>query len=109
LTEAEAIEDIRLGFGREYSPLEVAISRLAVARDKLIDAILVVDQALWPDTPNSAVFIELVTATLRRDGIARAPLTTAHTATLRRRHGIARAPLTTAVAHTAGHAALRVA
>jgi GNAT superfamily N-acetyltransferase len=82
LTEAEAIEDIRLSFAGEYGPLNLGISRLALARDELAGAVLVVDQAPWPDTPDGPYIIELFTATLwRRRGIARALLTTVLTHT----------------------------
>lgn len=90
LTEADAIEDIRLSFAGEYGPLNVGISRLAVAGDELIGAILV-DQAPWLDTPDGPFIIELFTATPWR------------------RRGIARSLLTTVLSHTSSAAGLRVA
>jgi hypothetical protein len=49
---AEAIKDIRISFAGEYGDLSLEASRLALAADELIGAILVVDQAPGP-TPRS--------------------------------------------------------
>jgi hypothetical protein len=63
------VQDIKLSFAGEYGPLNLSISRLATAGTDLIGAILVVDRAPWPDTPNGPFIIELFNATLwRRHG-----------------------------------------
>ncbi|TDW23634.1 GNAT family N-acetyltransferase [Kribbella kalugense] len=74
-TEAEAIEDITLTFESAYGNLNLDLSRLACLDDVLIAAILVVDRAPWPDTPDCPFIIELFTSpTHRHQGIARALL-----------------------------------
>ena len=90
-TEAEAIEDIRVSFAGEYGDLNLDASRLAVAGDELIGAVLVVDQAPWPGTPDGPFIIELFTSRLWR------------------RRGVARALLADSLERTGGCAALRVA
>lgn len=76
-SEAAAIEDIRITFEGSYGPLDLAGSRLAVAGDELIGAVLVVDRAPWPDTPDCPFIIELFTSPRwRRRGLATALLTT---------------------------------
>jgi GNAT superfamily N-acetyltransferase len=76
-TLAEAIEDIELSFDGHYGTLDLHLSRLAWSGDQLVGAILVVDRAPWPDTPDGPFIIELFTApTHRRRGIARLLLST---------------------------------
>ncbi len=76
-TEEEAIEDIKVTFEGEYGPLSLTNSFLAVAAGALVGAVLVVDRAPWPDTPDCPFIIELFTApTWRRRGLAAALLTT---------------------------------
>jgi ribosomal protein S18 acetylase RimI-like enzyme len=75
-TEEEAIEDIIATFDGTYGPLSLTNSFLAVAGDALVGAVLVVDRAPWPDTPDCPFIIELFTApTWRRQGLATALLT----------------------------------
>jgi GNAT superfamily N-acetyltransferase len=90
-TEAEAIEDIRASFAGEYGDLNLDASRLALAGDELIGAVLVVNQAPWPGTPVGPFIIELFTSRLWR------------------RRGVARSLLADSLARTAGTAGLRVA
>jgi N-alpha-acetyltransferase 10/11 len=80
--EAAAIEDIRLTFEGTYGQLTRTGSRLAFAAGlsgeapMLIGAVLVVDRAPWPDTPDCPFVIEAFTApTWRRKGLASALLT----------------------------------
>ncbi len=76
-TEAAAIEDIRVTFEGEYGPLSLTKSFLAVADETLVGAVLVVDRAPWPNTPDCPFIIELFTApTVRRQGLAKTLLTT---------------------------------
>lgn len=76
-TEVAAIEDIKVTFEGAYGPLSLTNSFLAVAADTLVGAVLVVDRAPWPDTPDCPFIIELFTApTWRRQGLAAALLTT---------------------------------
>lgn len=71
-SEQEAIEDIALTFEDAYGVLDPRLSRLALVGDRMVGAILVVQRAPWPDTPDCAFVIELFTApTHRRLGIAR--------------------------------------
>jgi ribosomal protein S18 acetylase RimI-like enzyme len=71
-TEQEALEDIELTFAGEYGVLAPSLSRLAWAGDQLVGALLVVERAPWPDTPDCPFIIELFTArSHRRQGIAR--------------------------------------
>jgi ribosomal protein S18 acetylase RimI-like enzyme len=71
-TEQEALEDIQLTFDGEYGVLTSALSRLAWAGDQLVGALLVVERAPWPDTPDCPFIVELFTArTHRRQGIAK--------------------------------------
>ncbi|GAA1583515.1 hypothetical protein GCM10009804_44960 [Kribbella hippodromi] len=71
-TEQEALEDIQLTFDGGYGVLDPDVSRLAWAGDELVGAILVVERAPWPDTPDCRFIIELFTArAYRRRGIAR--------------------------------------
>jgi N-alpha-acetyltransferase 10/11 len=71
-SEQEAIEDIAMTFENAYGVLDRRLSRLALVGDHLVGAILVVERAPWPDTPDCAFVIELFTApTHRRLGIAR--------------------------------------
>ncbi|MFI7066284.1 GNAT family N-acetyltransferase [Kribbella sp. NPDC050124] len=75
-TEDEAIDDINLSFAGEYGPLNLTISQLAGVGEQLVGALLVVERAPWPDTPDCPFVIELFTApTHRRLGIASALLT----------------------------------
>ena len=82
--EAAAIEDIRISFEGSYGPLSLAGSRLAVASEPdhagsqpvLVGAVLVVDRAPWPGTPDCPFIIEAFTSPAwRRRGLARALLT----------------------------------
>ena len=76
-TEAAAIEDIRVTFDGEYGPLSLTKSLLAVASQTLVGAVLVVDRAPWPNTPDCPFIIELFTApAVRRQGLAKTLLTT---------------------------------
>jgi GNAT superfamily N-acetyltransferase len=71
-TEAEAIDDIERTFDSAYGVLDPNLSRLAWAGRQLVGALLVVERAPWPDTPDCPFIIELFTARLhRRRGIAR--------------------------------------
>ena len=71
-TEVEAIEDIELSFEGHYGVLDLNLSRLAWVGHALVGAMLVVERAPWPDTPDCPFIIELFTApTHRRLGIAR--------------------------------------
>ena len=70
-TEQEALEDIELTFEGAYGVLDLNLSRLAWVGDQLVGAMLVVERAPWPDTPDSPFIIELFTApTHRRLGTA---------------------------------------
>jgi N-alpha-acetyltransferase 10/11 len=70
-SEPEAIEDIELTFEGAYGVLDLNLSRLAWADDHLIGAVLVVERAPWPDTPDCAFIVELFTArAFRRRGLA---------------------------------------
>ncbi|WP_371401160.1 GNAT family N-acetyltransferase [Kribbella sp. NBC_00662] len=71
-TEQDALDDIQLTFDDGYGVLTPALSRLAWYDDKLVGALLVVERAPWPDTPDCPFIIELFTArTHRHLGIAR--------------------------------------
>ena len=79
-TEVEAIEDIAATFDGAYGPLSANWSWLAVSGEQLVGALLVVERAPWPDTPDCPFIIELFTAPInRRQGLARALLATATT------------------------------
>ena len=69
----EAVADIRAAFAGDYGPLWPAASPVATALDgQVVAAILVVDNAPWPDTPDCPFAIELFTARAhRRQGLAR--------------------------------------
>jgi ribosomal protein S18 acetylase RimI-like enzyme len=76
-TEPNAIEDIRATFDGAYGPLSLTNSYLAVASDALVGAVLVVDRAPWPDTPDCPFIIELFThPSWRRQALATTLLTT---------------------------------
>jgi ribosomal protein S18 acetylase RimI-like enzyme len=71
-TEQEALEDIRLTFRDGYGVLALNLSRLAWAGEQLVGALLAVERAPWPDTPDCPFVIELFTArTHRRMGIGK--------------------------------------
>lgn len=71
-TEREALEDIELTFAGGYGVLAPHLSRLAWNGDQLVGALLVVERAPWPDTPDCPFIIELFTArSHRRQGIAK--------------------------------------
>ncbi|MFF0340356.1 GNAT family N-acetyltransferase [Kribbella sp. NPDC004875] len=71
-TEQDALDDINLTFENGYGVLAPTLSRLAWAGEQLVGALLVVERAPWPDTPDCPFIIELFTArTHRRQGIAR--------------------------------------
>jgi len=76
-TEAEAVEDIELSFEGAYGVLDLKLSQVAWLGDQLVGAVLVVERAPWPDTPDCPFIIELFTSPAwRRRGIARSLLTT---------------------------------
>ncbi|MEU4290940.1 GNAT family N-acetyltransferase [Kribbella sp. NPDC026596] len=82
-TETEAVEDIQLSFDGAYGVLDLNLSRLAWLDDQLVGALLVVERAPWPDTPDCPFIIELFTApTHRRHGIARQLLSTCSAVTI---------------------------
>jgi N-alpha-acetyltransferase 10/11 len=71
-SEQDALDDINLTFEDGYGVLSPTLSRLAWADDHLVGALLVVERAPWPDTPDCPFIIELFTArTHRRQGIAK--------------------------------------
>ena len=71
-SEQDALDDINLTFEDGYGVLTPTLSRLAWADDQLVGALLVVERAPWPDTPDCPFIIELFTApTHRRQGIAK--------------------------------------
>ncbi|MER7245246.1 GNAT family N-acetyltransferase [Kribbella sp. NPDC000426] len=75
-SEQDALDDINLTFEDGYGVLAPTLSRLAWADEELVGALLVVERAPWPDTPDCPFIIELFTArTRRRQGIARLLLT----------------------------------
>ncbi|RZU12352.1 acetyltransferase (GNAT) family protein [Kribbella rubisoli] len=75
-SEQDALDDINLTFEDGYGVLSPALSLLAWADDQLVGALLVVERAPWPDTPDCPFIIELFTArSHRRRGIARLLLT----------------------------------
>ncbi|WP_157979517.1 GNAT family N-acetyltransferase [Kribbella monticola] len=79
-SEAEAIDDIGATFDGAYGPLSADWSWLAVAGDRLVGALLVVERAPWPDTPACPFIIELFVAPAhRRLGVARGLLATVGT------------------------------
>lgn len=71
-TEHDALDDINLSFEGGYGVLDLTLSRLAWAGDQVVGALLVVERAPWPDTPDCPFIIELFTArSHRRQGIGR--------------------------------------
>lgn len=71
-TEQEALEDINVSFEGGYGVLTPDLSRLAWDGGELAGALLVVERAPWPDTPDCPFIIELFTArSHRRRGIAK--------------------------------------
>ncbi|MEV4261685.1 GNAT family N-acetyltransferase [Kribbella sp. NPDC049584] len=71
-SEQDALDDINLTFEDGYGVLTPTLSRLAWADGRLVGALLVVERAPWPDTPDCPFIIELFTArSHRRLGIAR--------------------------------------
>lgn len=71
-TEQDALEDIQLTFEGGYGVLTPTLSRLAWYGDQLVGALLVVERAPWPDTPDCPFIIELFTArSHRRRGLAK--------------------------------------
>jgi hypothetical protein len=66
--EAAAIDDIRITFEGAYGPLNLTGSRLAFVAGSageasvLIGALLVVDRAPWPGTPDCPFIIEAFTS-----------------------------------------------
>ena len=70
----EAMADIADSFAGEYGPLDLESSLVAQdVHGELVGAVLVVDRAPWPDTPNCPFVIELFSAhEHRRRGIATA-------------------------------------
>ncbi|WP_328998493.1 GNAT family N-acetyltransferase [Kribbella sp. NBC_00709] len=71
-TEQDALDDITLSFEGGYGVLDPTLSRLAWSGEQLVGALLVVERAPWPDTPDCPFIIELFTArSHRRLGIAR--------------------------------------
>jgi GNAT superfamily N-acetyltransferase len=73
--ESEAIDDIRASFAGKYGALRLEWSWLALNGGTVVGAVLIVDRAPWPDTPDCPFIIELFTArNWRRHGVARALL-----------------------------------
>ena len=71
-TPEEAFEDIARTFDGGYGVLTPELSRLAWHDDQLVGAVLVVERAPWPDTPDCPFIIELFTArSHRHQGIAK--------------------------------------
>ncbi|HZX07929.1 GNAT family N-acetyltransferase [Kribbella sp.] len=82
-TPEEALEDITLTFEGGYGVLDPTLSRLAWQADRLVGALLVVERAPWPDTPDCPFVIELFTArSHRRQGIAKLLLSACSEATV---------------------------
>ncbi|MGZ0147002.1 N-acetyltransferase family protein [Kribbella sp. WER1] len=80
-TLADALEDIELTFAGEYGVL--TLSQLAWDGGQLVGALLVVERAPWPDTPDCPFVIELFTArSHRRRGIAKLLLSTCSAVTV---------------------------
>jgi ribosomal protein S18 acetylase RimI-like enzyme len=80
--ESAGMEDIRITFEGSYGPLSLAGSRVAFIAGAshetptLIGAVLVVDRAPWPGTPDCPFIIEAFTSPAwRRQGLASALLT----------------------------------
>ncbi|MFI5708624.1 GNAT family N-acetyltransferase [Kribbella sp. NPDC051620] len=88
--EAAAIKDIHLTFEGTYGRLSLEGSRLAFTDVEMIGAVLVVDRAPWPGTPDCPFIIE------------------AFTSPAWRRKGLASALLTECMAQSPGHFALNV-
>ena len=79
----EARDDIELTFAGGYGVFTPALSRLAWQEDQLVGALLVVERAPWPDTPDCPFVIELFTAhTHRRRGVAKLLLSECSSATV---------------------------
>jgi GNAT superfamily N-acetyltransferase len=71
-SEQDALDDINLTFDNGYGVLTPTLSRLAWSDNQLVGALLVVERAPWPDTPDCPFIIELFTApSHRRVGIGR--------------------------------------
>lgn len=82
-TPEEALEDITLTFENGYGVLAPTLSRLAWRDNQLVGALLVVERAPWPDTPDCPFVIELFTArSHRRLGIAKLLLSECSAATV---------------------------
>jgi N-alpha-acetyltransferase 10/11 len=82
-TEQDALDDIALTFEGGYGVLDPTLSQLAWSGDDLIGALLIVERAPWPDTPDCPFIIELFTArTHRRQGIGRLLLSTCSNVTV---------------------------
>jgi ribosomal protein S18 acetylase RimI-like enzyme len=70
-----AVEEMALTFSGEYGPLALDLSCVAERQDRLVSAILTVEQAPWPDTPAGPFIIEVITDPgHRRLGLAQAGL-----------------------------------
>jgi GNAT superfamily N-acetyltransferase len=71
--ESEAIDDIRASFAGEYGASRLDWSWLALSGGTVVGAVLIVERAPWPDTPDCPFIIELFTArNWRRQGVGRA-------------------------------------
>jgi N-alpha-acetyltransferase 10/11 len=82
---AEAVTDIEASFDGAYGPLVEAASPAAFLGDERVAAVLTVQRAPWPDTPDCPFIIEAFTARAhRRRGLARALVTIASGETSRR-------------------------
>jgi N-alpha-acetyltransferase 10/11 len=70
---AEAVADVEASFAGEYSPLWPGASPMLVTdQQQPAAAIMVVERAPWPDTPDCPFIIELFTARAhRRRGLGR--------------------------------------
>lgn len=94
-TVEEAIADIEASFAGEYGPLLAEASLVAEDSDEIIGAVMTVERAPWPDTPECPFIIELFTARhWRRRSVARSLVIDAMSAVS---------------AYGASHVALRVA
>jgi ribosomal protein S18 acetylase RimI-like enzyme len=101
-TEQDALDDIALSFEGGYGVLDPTLSQLAWSGDDLVGALLVVERAPWPDTPDCPFIIELFTArTHRRLGIGRLLLSACSTVTVGLRVADDNAPAL-ALYHSAG-------
>jgi ribosomal protein S18 acetylase RimI-like enzyme len=101
-SEQAALDDINLTFEDGYGVLAPNLSRLAWSDDHLVGALLVVERAPWPDTPDCPFIIELFTArTHRRLGIGRLLLSACSNVTVGLRVADDNAPAL-ALYHSAG-------